>query len=65
MQKKKSLSEQEVFKFFYQACQAIQHLHKSDVIHRDIKPENLLLDKQFNLKLCDFGWSTFHIHTKR
>lgn len=23
---------------------------------RDIKPENLLIDKNNNIKLCDFGW---------
>ncbi len=22
------------------------------------KPENLLLDQYFNVKLCDFGWTT-------
>ena len=27
------------------------------VAHRDIKPENLLVSKDFELKICDFGIS--------
>lgn len=36
----------------------MNYLHKKKIAHRDIKPENLLLDENFNLKLCDFGWAT-------
>ena len=32
-------------------------MHKHGFIHRDIKPENLLLSKQKELKICDFGWT--------
>ena len=39
----------------FQLCKAVERCHSLDIIHRDIKPENLLIDKNYNLKLCDFG----------
>ena len=44
-------------RFLYQTAKAIKYLHDNNIIHRDIKPENLLFDDNFNVKLCDFGWS--------
>jgi serine/threonine protein kinase len=37
---------------------AIARLHSLRVHHRDIKPENLLLDSNFEPKLCDLGLAT-------
>ncbi len=43
----------------YQLCKSVSYLHTQKIIHRDIKPENLLINKNFDLKLCDFGFARY------
>ena len=38
-----------------QIVSALYYLHVHNVVHRDIKSHNFLVDKNLNVKLCDFG----------
>lgn len=33
----------------------LKFIHSAGIAHRDIKPRNLLVNKNADLKICDFG----------
>ena len=49
------LTDDHIQFFVYQILTSLNYLHSGRVMHRDIKPSNILLNKDCNLKLCDFG----------
>ena len=49
------LSSKEALGYFQQIITAIDYCHRFNIAHRDLKPENLLLDRDKNIKVADFG----------
>ena len=51
----RKLTPEEALAIVPPLCEALQFAHDRGIIHRDIKPENLLLDKNGQIKIADFG----------
>jgi Serine/threonine protein kinase len=54
------LKESQACIFFQQILSGIEYLQQLKIVHRDLKPENLLLDKNNNIKIVDFGLSNLY-----
>ena len=56
--RKEKFEEIFIWKVAYQTLKALEYLHiEKKVVHNDIKPLNLLLTKNNDIKLTDFGIS--------
>ncbi|CCK70353.1 polo kinase CDC5 KNAG_0E00850 [Huiozyma naganishii CBS 8797] len=55
LKKRRTVTEPEVRYFMTQICGAIKYMHSRRVIHRDLKLGNIFFDKNYNLKIGDFG----------
>ncbi|KAJ3099174.1 hypothetical protein HDU97_003369 [Phlyctochytrium planicorne] len=62
--KRGRLHEEEALQFFQQIIFGVDYCHKHLICHRDLKPENLLLDKDRNVKIADFGMASLQVTGK-
>ena len=57
LEKNGILPEATVLKYVRQIGEALQFVHDKSILHLDIKPSNILIDKNGNARLIDFGVS--------
>ena len=64
VQERGSCLEEDCISFILrEVLQGLFYLHKSHIIHRDVKGQNVLLTRQANVKLIDFGIAAKVAHT--
>ena len=49
------LTLDDVRKYVYHILCGLKYIHSCAVLHRDLKPGNILLDHNYQIKICDFG----------
>ena len=54
------LKEDFLIKIFKQILSALVYLSNNSIMHRDIKPDNILFDKNYNVKISDFGLAVLY-----
>ncbi|KAL4283100.1 hypothetical protein GQ457_16G022560 [Hibiscus cannabinus] len=54
---KKRLSWRRRLKMLRDICRGLMGIHRMKVVHRDLKSSNCLVNKNWTVKICDFGLS--------
>jgi len=49
------LTDVHVQTFTYQLLRGLKYIHSANILHRDLKPNNILVNRDCDLAICDFG----------
>ena len=55
VKRKGKLSDKESISIAKQVCEGLVEAHRLGVVHRDLKPQNIMIDKEGDAKIMDFG----------
>ena len=66
--KKTLIDTNVIYSIVLDICLGIKEIHKKNIIHRDLKPLNIFINKDYKIKIGDFGIAkelneTIHAHT--
>ena len=64
LKKKGTLTFRETHKFFKEVSAGLNHAHNGTVLHRDLKPANILIGKNGQYVVADFGLATSNHNSK-
>lgn len=55
IKRKGKLADGEAISIAKQVCEGLTEAHRLGVVHRDLKPQNIMIDKEGDAKIMDFG----------